>query len=127
VQVIQAITKTLSILDMVNEMTSVVGHSAYRLDLTSEIARLNGALRMMGARDNDRPPRPNTISSLRPHPGPARRFENVTGPGDHEPECALGDITVRAVSRRSGRAAILRAFSSSVAPQPAAIRCLSMQ
>jgi hypothetical protein len=58
VQVIEAISKTLSILEMVNEMTSVVGHSAYRLDFTSEIARLNGALRMMGARDNDRPLRP---------------------------------------------------------------------
>jgi hypothetical protein len=51
-QVIQAISKTLSILEMVNELTSVAQGSTYRLDFTSEIDRLSGILRMMGARDN---------------------------------------------------------------------------
>jgi hypothetical protein len=51
-QVIQAISKTLSNLEMVNELAaSVVAQgSTYRLDFTSEIDRLSGVLRMMGAR-----------------------------------------------------------------------------
>jgi hypothetical protein len=60
VQVIQAISTTLSVLEMVNELTNIANGSMYRLDLTSEIERLKGALSLLGAHDDERrhePPR----------------------------------------------------------------------
>ncbi len=53
-QVVQAISTTLSVLEMVNELTRVAEGAMYRLDFTSEIDRLSGVLRLMGARQASR-------------------------------------------------------------------------
>ena len=58
VRIIQAITKTLAVLELIQSVASQSQEPKYRLNLTSEISRLRDALRMLGVGDDEMPPPP---------------------------------------------------------------------
>lgn len=55
VKVIEAISQTLSVLELLNSAALEAQGTKYRLDFTAEITRLRGALRIMRFEDEQSP------------------------------------------------------------------------
>jgi hypothetical protein len=56
VKVIQAISQTLNVLQLIHSIALDSQEPKYRLNLISEIDRLNEVLRLMGVADDEMPP-----------------------------------------------------------------------